>query len=1153
MRHLPFFPPGDSEDPLASPIVVALACPMNESPAPRPLLTHAGLSLAKVGDPGSLCFEFLPGGHLHALRAGPVLVNLLLGCPVAGAMHRLLLRVAGPGGARVHTLIGPAGHARFSASPRAARWEKEADGGLALRATLRVAGDGWRLELEVSNQGSRKVRVQAVHGLDVGLTSPFAARLNESYVSQYIDHRALPSPRHGFVLASRQNQAVDGKCPWLGQTCVEGVEGFCTDAVEFFGTMGHRAALPPLLADPPRPGRVKQDESSFVALFATPVALRPGESMLRTFVGRYVADHPAPTSDADAAAVEAQVELPPPGLDPGGLQPHDSAATLLHEPPVLHGRPPTENHLQAFAAAPWHLVEHGAAGVIHSLFHGPDQRHVVTRVKEEATTRPQGTILRSGSHADADEDTLATTCYAAGLFNCLTSLGHPSFHRLLSVPRERCGLRASAGQRLWLEGADGKWHLLGIPSAFEMALTSCRWLYLVGRRRIVVTTSVAMAAPTATLAVAVEQGPPARFLVTHGLVAGNNEGDDEASMEIDGTRVTVRPGPETLAARHFADPHFVVAPEQAETIEAVGGAELVGGDAGPTPLLVFRTRPCRRFHLTLTGQARRADADKRPPPSPTIWEQARDILCLRGPDRTLVARLNACLPWFAHDGLIHFSVPHGLEQYNGGAWGTRDVTQGSVELMLALDRPDVVRWILGEVFRHQWAGTGGWPQWFMLEPFGFIQPQDMHGDIPLWPLMALCDYLEATDDLAFLDAEAGWTDPESARPIGACSTIRDHVGQVVAWMQREFLGATSLLSYGHGDWDDSLQPARPELRTRLASAWTAALSYQVLRRLEAVFARAGRPPAGLEGMADRVAADFQRHLVVDGVVCGFRLFDEDLKGGQPMLHPLDPASGIQYRLLPMTRSILAGLFTPEQARHHLGLIRHHLLAADGARLMDRPAHYSGGPQHIFQRAESAAAFSREISVFYTHAHIRYLDAMARLGEAEALWAGLGMAMPAGLAESVPHTTPRQANTFFSSSDAAVHDRYEAEERYDGIKRGEVPVQGGWRLYSSGPGLFCLLVRSRMLGVRRRFGEVIFDPVLPAEADGLTAEMAWGTGRLRLAVRGCGAGRVVRRVVVGGQPVADAREEPNPYRTGGLAVPATLLPAAGTHEVVVEMG
>ena len=83
---------------------------------------------------------------------------------------------------------------------------------------------------------------------------------------------------------------------------------------------------------------------------------------------------------------------------------------------------------------------------------------------------------------------------------------------------------------------------------------------------------------------------------------------------------------------------------------------------------------------------------------------------MRGPDRTLVARLNACLPWFAHDGLIHFSVPHGLEQYNGGAWGTRDVTQGSVELMLALDRPDVVRGILGEVFRHQmpsWKCTPG--------------------------------------------------------------------------------------------------------------------------------------------------------------------------------------------------------------------------------------------------------------------------------------------------------------------------------------------------------------------------------------------------------------------------------------------------------------
>ena len=54
----------------------------------------------------------------------------------------------------------------------------------------------------------------------------------------------------------------------------------------------------------------------------------------------------------------------------------------------------------------------------------------------------------------------------------------------------------------------------------------------------------------------------------------------------------------------------------------------------------------------------------------------------------------------------------------------------------------------------------------------------------------------------------------------------------------------------------------------------------------------------------------------------------------------------------------------------------------------------------------------------------------------------------------PAALPRQSNAYFSSSDAAVHDRYEAAERYDEIVAGKIPVAVGWRLYSSGPGIFC---------------------------------------------------------------------------------------------------
>ena len=63
--------------------------------------------------------------------------------------------------------------------------------------------------------------------------------------------------------------------------------------------------------------------------------------------------------------------------------------------------------------------------------------------------------------------------------------------------------------------------------------------------------------------------------------------------------------------------------------------------------------------------------------------------------------------------------------------------------------------------------------------------------------------------------------------------------------------------------------------------------------------------------------DFNRHLIRDGTVAGYALFDPD--GGEPelLLHPSDTRTGLRYSLLPMTRGIIGGLFTTEQARHHL--------------------------------------------------------------------------------------------------------------------------------------------------------------------------------------------------------------------------------------------
>jgi cellobiose phosphorylase len=228
--------------------------------------------------------------------------------------------------------------------------------------------------------------------------------------------------------------------------------------------------------------------------------------------------------------------------------------------------------------------------------------------------------------------------------------------------------------------------------------------------------------------------------------------------------------------------------------------------------------------------------------------------------------------------------------------------------------------------------------------------------------------------------------------------------------------------------------------------------------------------------------------VRDGVVAGYGIFEPGGDCQELLLHPSDERTGLSYSLLPMIQSIVAGLFTLDQARHHLAIIQKHLLFPDGARLMDKPIAYHGGPERVFRRAESSSYFGREIGLMYVHAHLRYAEAMAALGEAEALWEALALANPIIVTDRLAHASPRQRNCYFSSSDASFRDRYEASTDWERVRTSTIPVDGGWRIYSSGPGLFVNLLVRHALGLRRHFGERVVAPVLPASLGELRLDL-----------------------------------------------------------------
>ncbi len=95
--------------------------------------------------------------------------------------------------------------------------------------------------------------------------------------------------------------------------------------------------------------------------------------------------------------------------------------------------------------------------------------------------------------------------------------------------------------------------------------------------------------------------------------------------------------------------------------------------------------------------------------------------------------------------------------------------------------------------------------------------------------------------------------------------------------------------------------------------------------------------------------------------------------------------------------------------------------------------------------------------------------------------------PVAVTEAVANAALRQGNAYFSSSDAAFDDRYEAWAEWERVKAGAIPVEGGWRIYSGGPGLFVDLLVRQLAGRRRLRGEEVLAPVV-ADSESVGIEL-----------------------------------------------------------------
>ena len=1109
----------------------------------------------KVTNSVGLSFDFSDSGAVRSIVVGPIRIGLRPHSPFARAGANIYLRKRG---SRIDytPLLGPESPSRF----RAEQGMLEAHGswaGLDYRCVLQLASaqHAWQWRVQVESKLAQPVELDLILVQDVGLRANSQDNVNEYYVSQYLERRVFEHAQHGAVIACRQNTRESVGHPWLLLASAGRAQSASSDGLSFYGNTFRSTGEPEALRASVLPGELA-GESSIVALQETPFSLSPGKSRESAFVATYLPDHPQASSADDLAQLPELIRSFPRELQPLAASIASSVHHRFQGAPLLQSEPLSQRELEELfgASSAWRHVER-ADGQLLSFFtdtsDGPS--HVVLRAKEERVDRPHGHILQAKLALTPHESVMSTTAFACGVFNSHLTQGNTNFNTLLSVCTNPA-TPALEGQRAFVKLGDRE-YLLGVPSAFAMGLAQCTWIYKHGAHTFQVRTWTSTDEPRVSLDFKVLQGGGVHVALTHQLDTLNSW---SIAPSGDGQFVA-KPRAGSMLAGQFPAAQFRVIVHGSQR-DHFAHDEILEGGSVPS-LFVIEAKHASQLSMSFVGEVpgpatvaaiddveatRRADTAS----MLALWRELSRGFSLseREAGAEGIAAISEALPWYGMNALVHYLTPYGLEQFSGAAWGTRDVCQGPVELLLCQEKYAEAKEVLRILFSRQ-NEDGGWPQWWMFDRHRTIRADSAHGDVVYWCILALCSYVRASGDLSILDEQLPYFRGGDVAPV------IEHVDRIIELVVASFVPGTALVQFGGGDWNDSLQPVSKDLARRLISSWTVQMSYQALCEYREICERAGHADRAkrLSEIADRILADFHRHLMKDGVVAGYGLVGADSQI-TVLLHPTDTTTGVRYSLLPMNRGVISGVFDKQEAEHHQQIIAQHLTGPDGARLMDKPLPYRGGPQTIFQRAESSTYFGREIGLMYVHEHLRFAEAQARLGKPEAFLKALRQAIPVDYQAVVPQGDLRQSNCYYSSSDVAFKSRYDADSLYADVIAGKTALKGGWRVYSSGPGIYLSLIVSRLLGLRIELGKVIIDPVLTRSLDGLEAAMQFRGHGLRFKYRVSAQGFAPRAISINGKAVTFTRE-PNRYRKGGAVIPLadfTALLRDGNNEVEIEL-
>ncbi|MEG1752339.1 MAG: cellobiose phosphorylase, partial [Christensenella sp.] len=702
-------------------------------------------------------YKFLKTGEVYAFTYDNLLVNSCIGNDVDGGAANLWLRIHTKDGVKYKALIDASNDNVVEQSEDCLKFTGKALG-VCYTVLFRAADTGWFWNVTLSGNGEI---ADVIYGQDIGMADTGAELENELYSAQYLGHTIFKG-EHGYAVCSRQNMPQNGLNPYLqiGMICGNAVS-YSTDAMQFFGT-SYKTTNVPAALEIGLEGKNYQFECSYIALQSEKVTLdSPQELAFYGFVQQNCAK-----AVTELGYQEQIIALNVKSYDDIFIRyTADKKKKIFGKP--YSSQDITKEILDEMF--PQKNLQEESDGRLLSFF-GNYHEHIVLKEKEMFVERPHANIITTFLNTEkVDNELFSSTCCIYGQFNGQTVVGNTSKHKLLSTPRGLLNIMKNSGMRLWI-CLDGIYRLLTMPAVFETGINYCKWVYILPQDILTVTSFAVAHSVDIVTHVQSAKKHEYNFILTMQLVMGTHEFLQDIHAEQSGSVLSVMPMDKSEVAMFYPQLSYrMIFPKNSEISDDRIFFESETSQNGT--LLTVQIASSQDFTVSIHGTMHKEEKPQNTAFS--FYQEKNEYLnCYesllsgfkiekQGSHETEV--LNETAYWYAHNAMVHFIAPHGLEQPGGAAWGTRDICQGPFEFFIATQHFTLARSILLTLFSHQSVLSGEWPQWFMFDKY----PDEMdgcHGDVVFWPLKCIVDYLTATGDyevlqefLPFTHAQTGGT------------------------------------------------------------------------------------------------------------------------------------------------------------------------------------------------------------------------------------------------------------------------------------------------------------------------------------------------------------------------------------------------------------